>query len=156
MTAVILLFLVGIVLLGIEVFAPGAILGIFGAVSMLIGCIVAYQVYGATGALVATLLAVSLLALALYLEFVVLPRSALGRAITVLSPSEVPNNEGMNHLVGQTGVTETTLAPSGYVVIDGARHEALSQSGLIAKGESVRVVSGDAFRLIVNSTNQQT
>ncbi len=156
MTAVILLFAVGIVLLGIEVFAPGAILGIFGALSMLLGCIVAYQVYGATGALIATLLAVSLLGLALYLEFVVLPKSALGRAITVLAPSQAPDSGGLSNLVGQTGVTETALAPSGYVVIDGTRHEALSQSGLIAKGEPVRVVSGDAFRLIVNSTNQQT
>lgn len=156
MNVVILLFAVGIVLLGIEVFAPGAILGIIGALAMLAGCIIAFRLFGVTGGLVASLLALLLLGLALYLEFVVLPRSALGKSILVSSPAQSPATDEAKHLVGQTGMTETPLAPSGFVIIDGVRHEALSESGLIVKDVPVRVVGGDIFRLIVTtSTNKK-
>ena len=155
MNAVIILFAVGIVLLGIEVFAPGAIFGIMGGLAMLAGCIIAFQLFGVAGGLIAILVAFLLLGLALYLELVVLPKSSLGKSILVSSPTQAPAADEAKQFAGRTGVTETMLAPSGYVVIDGARYEALSESGLIVKGASVRVVSGDVFRLIVTSTNKQ-
>jgi len=46
--------------------------------------------------------------------------------------------------------TVTTLAPTGYVMLDGRRYEARSQSGLIARGATVRVVGVDSFHLIVS------
>jgi membrane-bound serine protease (ClpP class) len=51
--------------------------------------------------------------------------------------------------VGKTAEAVTTLAPSGYVVVDGRRYEAFSQSGHAAKGAILRVVGLDNFRLIV-------
>ena len=53
-------------------------------------------------------------------------------------------------LVGKTGTTLTTLAPTGYVAIDGHSYEAQSQDGLLAKGAAVRVVAMDPFSLKVS------
>jgi membrane-bound serine protease (ClpP class) len=53
-------------------------------------------------------------------------------------------------LIGKQGTADTTLAPSGYVVVGGRRFEAFSRSGLVAKGEALQVVGVDNFRLVVS------
>jgi membrane-bound serine protease (ClpP class) len=52
-------------------------------------------------------------------------------------------------VVGKTAHALTTMAPSGYVLVDGTRYEAFCDSGLAEKGSSLRVVAVDNFRLIV-------
>jgi membrane-bound serine protease (ClpP class) len=46
----------------------------------------------------------------------------------------------------------TTLAPSGYVLVDGRRYEAFCRSGHAPKGALLRVVGVDNFRVIVNQS----
>ena len=53
-------------------------------------------------------------------------------------------------LVGREAVAVTTLAPSGYVTIDGKRHEAFCRSGFAESGTMLKVVGKEAFRLIVS------
>jgi membrane-bound serine protease (ClpP class) len=52
-------------------------------------------------------------------------------------------------VVGRTARALTTLAPSGYVEIDGRRYEAFCQSGLVRAGAELQVVGLDSFRVIV-------
>jgi membrane-bound ClpP family serine protease len=131
---------------------PGAVLGIIGTVCMLAGCVVSFLQYGTGGGLLATGIAVLLLGAMLYLELVWLPRTRLGKNMivqsTVGATSQPPVAEP-NAVVGKTAEAVTTLAPSGYVVVDGRRYEAFSQSGHAAKGAILRVVGLDNFRLIV-------
>ncbi|HSI08787.1 MAG: NfeD family protein [Rariglobus sp.] len=155
MSAVILLFVVGILLLGVEVFVPGGILGILGGVAMLCGCIVAFKIFGMEGGLIASGVAAAILGGTLYFEFVLLPKTSLGRSLMVLAPSRPTPAESAKDvgLVGQTALADTVLAPTGYVLVANTRHEAVSQSGLIQKGASVSIVAHDGFRLIVSSNN---
>lgn len=152
MSSIVLLFIVGLILLGFEVFVPGAILGIFGGLALLGGSIIAYLNYGAGGGLLAFSIALVLVGALLYIEFRVLPNTTLGRrlflnaAVTGRSRPAPPSEE----LIGQTGQAVTTLAPSGYVLVGGRRYESYSQSGYVAAGATVRVVGQDNFRLIVN------
>jgi membrane-bound ClpP family serine protease len=152
MTPIILLFAIGVLLLAFEVFLPGAVLGIVGGVAMLGGCVLAFVHFGAAGGLGATLGAVLILGLTLYLEVVLLPRTKFGRNLfvhaTVHATSQPP--VATDTVVGHTGRALTTLAPSGYVLVEGKRYEAFSRSGHIEKGASLRVVGLDNFRLIVS------
>jgi membrane-bound ClpP family serine protease len=155
MTAVILLFLVGVVLLAADVFAASFLLAILGGVLMLIGCVVAYQVMGATAAGVATLAAVALLGVTIYLELIVLPRTRFGRGLVVeakVDATSQPPVAPSEAVVGRNAEALTTLAPSGYVAVEGRRYEAFCQSGHAAKGTPLRVVGVDNFRLIVSKT----
>lgn len=151
MELIVLLFLLGIVLLVAEVFMPGAVLGIIGAVSMIAGCVVSFSQFGAPGGLLATAAALLLLGVALWLEFRVIPRSRLGRHLfireTVSSTSQAP--VGNDSMVGNEGDTLTVLAPSGYVMVGGRRYEAFSNSGHLEAGTRIRVAGHDTFRLIV-------
>jgi membrane-bound serine protease (ClpP class) len=152
MNAVLLLFLAGIVLLAGEIVTPGVVLGLLGALAMFAGCGLAFARFGvATGGL-ATLTAVGLLGLTLYLELVWLPKTRFGRKLVVQSASDAvsqPPVAEREAVVGRNAEALTTLAPSGYVAIDGRRYEAFCQSGHAPKGAVLRVVGLDNFRLIV-------
>ena len=51
MTSILLLFVVGLLLLGFEVIVPGGILGVIGGLAMLGGCAIAFDEYGVLGGL---------------------------------------------------------------------------------------------------------
>lgn len=156
MTTIVLLFLIGIVLLATDAFLASFVLGALGTVAMLAGCVFAYQDYGFGGAALSAGLAVVLLAAAVYVELVVLPRSRLGRGMVVqstVSSTSQPPPAATASVTGREAEALTTLAPSGYVSVDGQRYEAFCQSGHVSRGTRLRVVGVDNFRLIVSKLN---
>lgn len=152
MNTIVMFFIAGAVLLAAEVFVPGAILGIFAAIALLAGVVLAFIDYGATGGWIAIAAALGLTAVTLWFEFVILPKTALGRRLFLKAEISGASQEPLaerDTVVGREGVADTTLAPTGYVMVAGKRYEAYSRSGLIDKGETLRVVELDNFRLIV-------
>lgn len=156
MNAILILFLLGIIFLAFEVFMPGAVLGILGGLAMLAGCALAFTQYGFVGGFVATLVALCVLGLALFLEFYLLPRTRLGKQLFVQSTVDAQSQAPVGHdaLIGKTARSITTLAPSGYVEVEGVRYEAFSPSGLVEKGVLLQVTGHDTFRLLVSKFSQ--
>ncbi|HYD84913.1 MAG TPA: NfeD family protein [Opitutus sp.] len=155
MTTIVLLFALGIVLLTLEVVVPGGVLGVIGGLLMLGGCVLAFNEFGVEGGGLATVVALACLALGLYVEFRLLPRTRFGKKLFLSNSVDArsqPLPADATAVVGKTAEALTTMAPSGYVAIDGRRYEARSQAGLIAKGTTVRVVGVDNFHLIVTHT----
>jgi membrane-bound ClpP family serine protease len=157
MTAIIILFLAGILLLAIDVIVPGMIMGIIGGLSILAGVVTAFNLYGSGGGMIALLCGGLLLGLTLYFEFVVLPKTKLAKAFSMqatVKGTSQPAVADLSTVLNQQGETVTPLSPSGYINVQGRRYEAFSQSGYLAKGVTVRVTGLDNFRLIV--THNQT
>ncbi len=158
MTMVAVLFVAGVLLLALEVVVPGAVLGIIGGISLLVGVIVASQEFGFDGGVLAAGVALGLVALTLYLEFVLLPRSRLARTFsmeaTVAGTSQPAVAE--RSVIGKPAVAVTPLVPSGIVECEGRRFEAFARSGHVDAGERLEIIDLDNFRLIVTkpSTNQ--
>lgn len=155
MNAVILLFLAGILLLAFEIITPGGVLGILGTLAMAAGCGIAFYRFGVNTGATATGVAVLVLGLMIWLELMVLPKTKFGRKFfqeRSIDGTTQPPLADTREVVGKTGEAITTLAPSGYVLLDGRRYEAFSQSGYAQKGAAVRVVGLDNFRLIVTKT----
>lgn len=153
MTTIVLLFALGIVLLVFEVVVPGGVLGVLGALAMLGGCVMAFNSYGAAGGWLSTGVAIACLAIALFIEFVVLPKTRAGKKLFLEQAVEAksqPLPAEASVVVGKEAEALTLMAPTGYVLIDGRRYEAQSRSGLIPKGAKVRVVGVDSFHLIVS------
>jgi len=150
-TLIIVLFAIGIFLLALEVIVPGGVLGIVGGLSLLGGVLVAFDRFGPSGGAWALAAGLLVTAVALYLEFVLLPRSRLAKALsltaTVEGRSQPPVADAS--LLGRTGVAVTTLAPTGIVECEGRRYEAFSRSGLIAAGAPVQVAVVETFRILV-------
>ncbi len=151
MTAILLLFLLGVALLAADVFVSSFILAICGGAAMLGGCALAYQRFGVVAASCAGAAALILLGGTIYFELVVLPRTRFGRGLIVESTSGGASPVvATADVVGKAAEALTTLAPSGYVLVEGRRYEAFSQSGHVQRGTALRVVGVDNFRLIVN------
>lgn len=152
MNAIILLFVVGTILLGFEVFIPGGILGAIGGLALIGGVVMAFVEYGPTGGSMALAAGLLLVGVMLYVELALLPKTRLGRRLFLESSvagTSQPAVAEASLVVGRTAEAVTTLAPTGYVMVDGKRYEAFSQSGLIDRGATLRVVGLDNFRLIV-------
>ena len=155
MNAILILFLLGVLLLAGEVFVPGAVLGIIGGLCMAAGCVISFIQFGTGGGIAATVLALTLLGLTLYVELVWLPKTRFGKKLIVQSTigaTSQPPLADKENVLGKIAEAATPLVPSGYVLVEGRRYEAYSRSGHAAKGAQLRVVGLDNFRLIVTKT----
>jgi membrane-bound ClpP family serine protease len=152
MITVLLIFLVGIILLALDIFASSFILAAIGGMVMLGGCAAAYERFGLLGAGFAGLAAVFLLGATVYLELTLLPKTRFGRGLIVHSTSGAaqPAPALAEAVVGKEASALTILAPSGYVLVAGQRYEAFCQTGHAALGSILRVTGVDNFRLIVS------
>jgi membrane-bound ClpP family serine protease len=153
MSALIVFFALGVILLALEVVTPGPLCGITGCICMTLGVVKAFALFGATGGALAVLLALAALAAVIYLEFFWLPRSRLVKRFsmdTTLHTTSQPPPADPGQVIGREAEAVTTLAPGGYVRVDGRRYEAFCRSGHAEAGDRLKVVGLDNFRLIVS------
>ena len=87
----------------------------------------------------------------LYAELVWLPKTRFAQRFSVKSTSgtTIRQQDVEAGVVGKSAEAVTTLAPSGYVLVEGRRYEAFCQSGHAERGAQLRVTGLDNFRLIV-------
>lgn len=151
MTAVVLFFAVGLLLLVVEVIAPGGILGVFGALFLLGGSVLSFSEFGFSGGLVATTAAAVVGGGVFIWEFVYLPKTKLIKKLSMSGTiaGRTQPELAEKTIIGQEGTTETVLNPSGYIRLNDQRFEAFSQRGQIEPDTPVRVVGLDNFRIIV-------
>ena len=153
MNAIALLFALGLVFMFFEVFTPGPVFGILGGMTLMGGVAVAGVKFGLSGGLLAAVTALAAVCATLYAELVWLPKTRFAQKFSVRSTSGTTISQQhveADAVVGKAAESLTTLAPSGYVSVEGRRFEAFCQSGHAARGTHLRVTGLDNFRLIVS------
>ena len=154
------LILAGVLLIVLEVFVPSA-----GILSMLaVGCIIAGNVFlfrfdsfwGWIGVTGSCLLAPS----ALWGAMTILPNTKMGRVMMGPSGEEIAEQvrevqqqhmAERSPLMDKTGEALTDMRPSGTVLIDGERVDAIAVGGIIDRGAGVRVSRVDGLTIEVRS-----
>jgi len=146
-----LLLFLGLVLILFEFYIPGAVMGILGGISILVGIILfASQ----TSSLIAIVLFV--LGSAVAVGFLI--RFAIWRIVHAKPQYSIylsKDQEGYQassydkSAIGKTGIVTADLKPGGFISIEGRQHSAISLSGYIARGENVTVVGGQEQSLMV-------
>jgi membrane-bound ClpP family serine protease len=146
-----LLLLIGLILIFLEFFLPGAILGTLGTLAV-ISSIAIYA------SLSTSILATLLFILGAIAAVTVLFRFALWRIQN--------NQEGLyarddqegyiastfdKEAIGKIAEVYTDLKPGGYILIEGKKHQAQSMDGYVPKGRKVKVIDGTAESLIVET-----
>lgn len=138
----ILFLLTGLFLLGAEIFVPGGILGVMGAVALIGAMLVGFQVFGPQqGALVAFLILV-FMGVSLVVWIQVLPRTRVGKSLTLSDSLEgySSTRQSLKDYVGKEGEAVSVLGPSGLIRIDGKRLDAVAEGKWIDAGARIRVV----------------
>jgi len=152
----VILMLVGIGLVGLEIFVPSAgLLGVLAATSIIASIVMAYMhsmVAGTLFLLVATLAVPAIVMIAIKSW----RHTPMGRVILIKRPDSadevLPDTEEYQRrrrLVGKQGVAKTELLPSGDVIVEGRKYDAVSHGMVISAGQAVRVIAVDTLRLVV-------
>ncbi|CUI16515.1 putative membrane-bound serine protease [Candidatus Protochlamydia naegleriophila] len=157
MTPFLLLF-IGLLLILIEFYIPGAVMGVLGSIFVLVSILLFASQTN-------SLLAIVFFVLGTILCVGLLIRFALWRIVRAKPEYSIYLNEDQEgyqassfdqEAIGKIGVVLSDLKPGGYILIDGKQHQAISLTGYIPKGEHVEVVSGQEESLIVKISNKET
>ncbi|CRX39382.1 NfeD family protein [Estrella lausannensis] len=148
--ALLLLFL-GLISVAIEFFTPGGFFAVIGATLIITASV--YAAVGTGSMLTGFLFFIISGALVLLLVFTMMRWLRQGRFRHSIYSSQ--NQEGFvasswdKSLVGKKGLVATELRPGGHVRIEGKQYPAISQSGLMERGEAVEVIGGEGDTLLV-------
>jgi len=142
---------IGLLLVFLEFYLPGGIMGTLGALVVL-GSIIVFAIEYDSPVLIL------LYSIGTVVLLVLLFRYALWRIKTAepgRSVYSAGDQEGYvasdfdESAIGKIGVVDTDLRPGGHIIVGGKRHLAISQSGYITKGSEVKVVGGQGESLTV-------
>lgn len=165
----IVLFILGIILLGVEIFAiPGfGVTGILGIICVILGLTLSMmgEVEVEMGRipdfsqamkplLIVTLSMFTSLMLSIFITKKLLsPRSLFPNLAlnTVQETSEgfIGVDNRLAELVGKTGIAKTILRPSGKIEIEDDQYDAKSEYGFIEKGTEIKVIRFETGQLYV-------
>lgn len=152
-----LLVFLGLFLILVEFYIPGAIMGILGGISILTGIILfASQ----TSSLTAIVLFVvgSAIAIGLLIRFAIWRIVHAKPEYSIYSEDDQAGYQASSYdksAIGKTGIVINDLKPGGYILIDGQQHAAISLAGYITKGEHVIVVGGQEQSLMVTLSKKE-
>lgn len=146
-----LLVFLGLLLILIEFYLPGGVIGVLGGISILVGVILFASQTSSVIALVLFLLGTAV-------STGLLIRFALWRIVhakpqySIYSDKDQEGYQASTYdktAIGKTGVVITDLKPGGYILVENHQYPAISLSGYIAKGEHVAIVGGQEQSLMV-------
>ena len=152
-TALILL-IAGFCILALELFVPSAgLLGVLAGCMIITSVVMAFLTSWYTG-MVFLLVTLLLVPVMLILMIKIWPHTPIGKRL--LSDDETLTDvlpQGKHYdrsdLAGKTGVAKTMMLPSGQIVIDGQKYDAVSDGFAIEAGDRVKVVSIKENRIYV-------
>ena len=151
----ILLILAGLCVVVVEMFVPSAgILAIVSGSLLLAGVIVAFF-HSMTAGTVVLLVLLLTLPLMLAIMVKVWPHTPIGRRImqSRMDRDEVmPTSEAFTEsktLLGAVGVAKTKMLPSGIVIINDRKYDALSEGFAIEAGQTIKVTAVKGNRILV-------
>ncbi len=138
----IILVLAGILLMGAEIFVPGGILGIVGAVALMLAIATGFSAFGPQQGIFAALSILVFLGLSIVFWMLWIPKTRLGKTLTLSTDTAGYKSAAtsLREMAGKEGVALSPLGPSGVIRIDGKRLDAVAEGKWIDAGARVRVV----------------
>jgi membrane-bound serine protease (ClpP class) len=154
----------------LEIFVPsGGILALICAACVVASVVVMFMYNGMLGVLMLVGYIV-VIPVALYWGIRIWERSPLGRKLILGAEEEWTTSEeslarsedarqdrvsSIKELIGQVGITDSSLRPIGFVRIAGQRLDAIAEGDMIEAGQSVKVVDAYDNQLKVRPVDAQ-
>ena len=133
------LVIAGLILLILEIFLPGGILGALAYLCFLSGTIMAYGISANFGHSI-LLFSISSVLFSLYYTFIYFQKTKIGKKLTLNTATErLDIYDEKLELKGLIGRTVTDIRPGGMVLVGGKRYDALSSGEPISAGKKVVV-----------------
>ncbi|MGM9943904.1 MAG: nodulation protein NfeD [Lysinibacillus sp.] len=151
----IILFIIGLVLLLLEFFVPGGIVGIIGGALIIIsllfaGASVTHMAYSIIIAMFIALIGMVILMKFFGKKLHVFNKLVLRDATT--TEEGYVSNTNRVELIGRIGEAVTPLRPAGVIIIENERIDAVSEGSYIDKGKQVEVIKVEGSRIVVRES----
>jgi membrane-bound serine protease (ClpP class) len=131
----------GLFLIGLEIFLPGGILGIFGAVALVAAAIVGFTIFPLWLGWISLLAILMLAVLAVFIWMKYLPASPIGKALSLSQNLDDAEKVDSQWEMGMTGTALCDLRPAGKASINNQRADVIAQNGsFVSKGSEIKVV----------------
>ncbi len=141
---------IGIILICLEVFLPGMVVGTVGAICLVVAVILTYVLEGTASGHIALMTLIIGSAIALGLWIFIFPKTRSGRQMIISHDlADSKTAESLSFLMGKVGRAITPLRPAGTALFDDRRVDVVAESGLIEPESSVRVVFVEGNRVVV-------
>lgn len=148
---VVALFVLGVVLLILEIFVPGGILGLFGIIAMITGIILTVDTLAQgvfyVGLLLITLAGLFVLSFRMRIRFM-WEKFALKICQTQKEGYVVPKQSFANFLDKQ-GIALSQLRPAGTADFSGERLDVVTEGAFVSSGSRIKVIAVEGKRVIV-------
>lgn len=151
-TLSVICFVIGFLLMIIEMFYPGfGFPGIMGGILLIVGIV--FSAKNAVQALIMLIIILTVLGIALT---VVLKSFSKGRLSKTLVLEDVQKKEegyicveDLNFFLNKEGIATTVLRPSGTADFNGIRLDVVSEGEFIKKGKKVKIIHVEGRRIVV-------
>ena len=147
----VILLLIGLFLLGAEIYLPGGVIGVIGVLALIGAVVAGFFAFGTQGGFFSAVAIIVLSGICIVLWIKYFPRTAMGKRLT-LSKDGKPfrsSPEEFQNLVDKEGVSQSPLRPSGIALVDGRRIDVVAEGDWISAGARIRVVAVEGNRVIV-------
>jgi len=145
-----ILISIGIIMIILEIFIPGGVVGVLGGVLLFIGIIVAFTNSIQLGIY---LLVISLILLAFIFHLWVkyFPNSKHGKVMFLSTTAEGWHayQEENQTLLNQEGVAISNLRPAGIAIINKQRVDVITRGDMILKNSKIKIIQVSGNRLVV-------
>ncbi len=142
LTLYLTLLLAGFVLIGMEIFIPGGILGIFGSIAWAIAAVVGWRNFPDPWNMISAfaLLVFGILTFVIWIRY--FPKSRVGKGLSLKdSSADYKSHKSADVKIGDRGEAVSTLRPSGIAKFNGARVDVVADGEWIESGDAVKVSS---------------
>ena len=146
----IVLFAVGLILIALEMFVPGGIVGTIGFISCVAAIYFAFQVSTVAGIVGIVVVALAT-PVAIYSG---LNRASLKTALRK-ETGTVSTPPGSALPVGTEGVARTVLRPSGMATIDGKRVSVVTRGEMIPRNSKIEIIEIEGGRVVVRAVEEK-
>lgn len=151
------IFILGVILLCVELFLiPGfGITGIFGIIGIVAGLFISFGIHNIAVAsfVIFISLLIDIILIILIARFMSKSKDFKDKITLDSDTSGYHSSVSYDDLMGKEGVADTFFRPSGYIVIDGKKYDAVSEGEFIDKGSNLKVILVEGNRIVVKKSS---
>ena len=145
-----ILVIIGLFLIGAEIFLPGGIIGILGGASLLAAMVVGFYAFPPPYGFVSALMIIVLSGVCLVVWVKYFPKTRFGKNMTLSEDGKAFKSSAPDvKQVGHEGTALSILRPAGIATIDGKRVDVVAEGSWIDSGKPIRIVHVEGARIIV-------
>ena len=151
------IFILGVILLCVELFLiPGfGITGIFGIIGIVAGLFISFGIHNIAVAsfVIFISLLIDIILIIFIARFMSKSKDFKDKITLDSDTSGYHSSVSYDDLMGKEGVADTFFRPSGYIVIDGKKYDAVSEGEFIDKGSNLKVILVEGNRIVVKKSS---